>query len=816
MEEPTAAAILTGGRSLVSSPPTFSSDGKKLLVCTGSTVSVFSTSTSMLVTELEGHAARVTSVVVVPMAGPAAKFSSFCWTSSLDGTIAYWDFSAPELIRKVEVGLPIFSMVIPHISNSEAEGGGKPPDPYAFISVEVANKPGDQKKSLRGQIKIYNLTTSMPVGGLMAETRKPEVLVVSKSGEYIGIKNKRKLHIWKVPVKHFRHTDIKKIKLHHTKNISALVFHPFERMVAGGDVTGRILIWRGFGKQRFSESTHQFNTIKHRDEEERPGVRGHDDADISSTWHWHSAEVKFLSFSSDGAYLYSGGREGVIVVWQLDTGKKRFLPRIGSPLLYFAHSPDPSLSYVSCADNQIHLLKMPSMDISKSISGIKLPFSFPEMYEGLRSEFAFDHGAGLVALRTETFCVQFFSLFDDVEISQVQVCERNYQPVDDVMVVLALLALSVDGSNMGTVEVKLPEEGIGGLVCLKFWTRGPQAGHYSLSTVIYEPHSNAGISALAFRPNHNMAVTSSYGGDFKIWVYKSGMQQKYQKFLKSGWRCQSVGSYRKRPMTAAAFSADGSVLAVAAESVVTLWDPDSNILVTVIGETYMPIVKLSFSGNSEYLVTVSQGSKPQVAVWDMMRLSMSWSYRLLVEAVACAEDGSLFAILVLKPASSNKFSFQDQDGLILLFDVGNPDPTATWLVKKAKGGALAFLKSDTSLHDEKVTKEKAPSEMLVFINSEHEYVIFDPFSNKVHQMRKGGRSTHASDEETELYGYTALYGELPKFNPKSDRVPAISFTPLDRPWETIFNGSSHALPPLTKLCAAFLASLLERRSSTTE
>ena len=40
-------------------------------------------------------------------------------------------------------------------------------------------------------------------------------------------------------------------------------------------------------------------------------------------------------------------------------------------------------------------------------------------------------------------------------------------------------------------------------------------------------------------------------------------------------------------MTAATFSSDGSVLAVAAENVITLWDADKNILVAVIGETLM-------------------------------------------------------------------------------------------------------------------------------------------------------------------------------------------------------------------------------------
>ena len=42
-------------------------------------------------------------------------------------------------------------------------------------------------------------------------------------------------------------------------------------------------------------------------------------------------------------------------------------------------------------------------------------------------------------------------------------------------------------------------------------------------------------------------------------------------------------------MTAAAFSPDGSVLAVAAETVITLWDPTNNLLVAVIGEVPMVI-----------------------------------------------------------------------------------------------------------------------------------------------------------------------------------------------------------------------------------
>lgn len=43
-------------------------------------------------------------------------------------------------------------------------------------------------------------------------------------------------------------------------------------------------------------------------------------------------------------------------------------------------------------------------------------------------------------------------------------------------------------------------------------------------------------------------------------------------------------------MASAAFSSDGSVLAVAAEKVITLWDPDRNTLLAVIGDS----VEVSF------------------------------------------------------------------------------------------------------------------------------------------------------------------------------------------------------------------------------
>ena len=113
-------------------------------------------------------------------------------------------------------------------------------------------------------------------------------------------------------------------------------------------------------------------------------------------------------------------------------------------------------------------------------------------------------------------------------------------------------------------------------------------------------------------------------------------------------------------MTAAAFSADGSVLAVAAESVITLWDPDNNALVGVIAETLsvsdqtltcvvcfasalkqqfdvcqllylQPITNLSFVGTSVFLMSLCQSSRPEVTVWNVSNLSMQWAYSIYAE-----------------------------------------------------------------------------------------------------------------------------------------------------------------------------------------
>ncbi|KAL8135453.1 uncharacterized protein LOC141713331 isoform X2 [Apium graveolens] len=719
------------------------------------------------------------------------------------------------------------------------ESDEKPHDIFAYVSVDgsqgkeklpivneseekekLPNVDGSQRKEklpLCGEIKKCNLTKARMVGSVtLAETLKPEFVASSPAGRYIGIRDKRKLRIWEVPTKDSDRVFHKKIRLHHTKNITAFAFHPTERIVAAGDATGRILIWRGFGNKAFSIRNKTANGDFMDIDDERAGVRGDDDADSCTTWHWHSAEVKVLFFSSDGEYLFSGGKEGVLMVWQLDTGKRKFLPRIGSSLLFYTSSGDPSISTISCADNRIHILKMPSMEILKSISGIKLPPSVPGLLKDSCTSFAINQTSGIAAIRTDNYCIQFYSLLDDREISEVQVCERNHQPVDQVTVIVSLVALSPDGCVMCTSETRLPEDGIGGLVSLKFWVCGSESTNFSLSTIVYEPHREAGISGIAFHPTLPMAVSSSYGGDFKVWVSNNVNKLNDQALASTGWTCHAVGSYKKKPMTATAFSADGSVLAVAAETVITIWDPKKNVLVAVIGESLEPISKVAFIGKSDYLVSASGGSKPQLSVWSMSKMCMSWSYKLHTEAITSTMGNSYFSVLGLIPKSSNESTLHDGDGVILLFNVEDPVPVTTWFVSKARGGGLEFIHlNPRSIKDDASDSTPTP-ELLAYVNNDHEFVLFSPHGEQLDEHGISLRENHVLPEETRRVGYESVYGELAEFKTMENSTSPASVLPPGRPWETIFSGSSHNLPPLTKLCSVFLEALLEKRTTDVE
>ena len=87
--------------------------------------------------------------------------------------------------------------------------------------------------------------------------------------------------------------------------------------------------------------------------------------------HWHREAVATLTYSVDGLYLISGGRETVLVQWQLETGRKDYLPHLESPIRSLTVAPLGSQYAVALCDNSIMVLSTAEMKPTAHYPGLQ-------------------------------------------------------------------------------------------------------------------------------------------------------------------------------------------------------------------------------------------------------------------------------------------------------------------------------------------------------------------------------------------------------------------------------------------------------------
>ncbi|KAK3488863.1 uncharacterized protein B0T23DRAFT_186847 [Neurospora hispaniola] len=87
--------------------------------------------------------------------------------------------------------------------------------------------------------------------------------------------------------------------------------------------------------------------------------------------HWHRRAVHSVKWSEDGNYLISGGAETVLVLWQLDTGKREFLPHLSATIENIVVSPKGSSYALHLDDNSAMVLSTAEMKPTTYVSGIQ-------------------------------------------------------------------------------------------------------------------------------------------------------------------------------------------------------------------------------------------------------------------------------------------------------------------------------------------------------------------------------------------------------------------------------------------------------------
>lgn len=134
---------------------------------------------------------------------------------------------------------------------------------------------------------------------------------------------------------------------------------------------------------------------------------------------------------------------------------------------------------------------------------------------------------------------------------------------------------------------------------------------------------------------------------------------------------RSIAAYKDLPGECAAFSPDGSLLAISFGQVVTLWDPSSSTLVRVLTFSADTIIGAEFSGKGAFLFA---RSKSQVCTWNLLTCAI----------VHCREFGDILARISADPASSNVLIATSECAGV--YSVDSVDPIHTFnAVMKSNG-----------------------------------------------------------------------------------------------------------------------------------
>ena len=322
-----------------------------------------------------------------------------------------------------------------------------------------------------------------------------------------------------------------------------------------------------------------------------------------------------------GNYIISGGNESVLVLWQLDTGRKQFLPHLSSPICNIVISPTGNSYAVKLADNCVMVLSARELAPYTTITGLQLS---PKMVKPRYQTVSLGASAAavlhpryphqlLVAVPASrqssqdghslaNSVLQTFDIHANTHISRQALARTN----------TTVLKISPEGSEVAAPDIKYldicsngewmatldswtpnPQDikvlglsGFGdGMVTdyeenfLKFWKWNGTSDLWELVTRIDDPHISdkgpASVLGLASRPRSNEFVTIGTDAKLRIWC----PNPRPHSGLKTGsdavqeletWKCRHVIdlkgnlSHRNCHLTTAclAFSEDGSVLAI--------------------------------------------------------------------------------------------------------------------------------------------------------------------------------------------------------------------------------------------------------------
>ncbi|EKM61312.1 uncharacterized protein PHACADRAFT_180447 [Phanerochaete carnosa HHB-10118-sp] len=624
-------------------PPIFTRDGSYFFTASGSTVKIHSASSGQVISTLTsvnsaskpssatGYGEAVTSMVL----SPHNPFQLL--TASMDGCVRLWDFVDAVLLQTIEVSRPILQIAAHERYKNEV-----------CIAISRGTKKLNNRRNPtaedNAQVQIISTiptesTRKLPVQKpssvrVVGKARYTYGLSYSPSGDWLVAIGGHKAYICRV-------SDVKAgfTKLVSPEKLTCLAFHPTDDYFATGDNKGVVRLWYCLN-----------DSIP-------AGVTGVEKKAPTTTLHWHAHAISSLAFTANGAYLLSGGEEAVLVIWQLHTGKREFVPRVGAPIASITLSTARGREeeyMLGLSDASYIFVRSGTLRISRTIVKVKLgglfamychpvvclsAFSDPAIVSdrpptgasvplaahAISSSFILpsSHPSSL-----QTYSPLTSTLISELEVSPTnKISRRDEKPLEPSRVEHAVTSES--GQWLATVDSRPALDGFRGEIYIKLWSWDKKKGSWMLNTRIDRPHGLSKVTTVTFRPGdggctEQTLVTAGADGCVKMWGVCSTKSKSGE--VENFWVTRATVRSRSETPTRVAWSRDGSLMAVASGPYVTLYDPSTMLAVRIIICPECEFVSsVCFVGRtSRYLALRSHSD---IALWDLITESVRWNYQ---------------------------------------------------------------------------------------------------------------------------------------------------------------------------------------------
>ncbi|CAB3987441.1 WD repeat-containing 75 [Paramuricea clavata] len=743
-----------GGKSV--SRITFSKDSKSLFCAYGSQIRRHNVLTGELVSVLDGHDDEVTDICI------SDKNQLQLISCSLDKNIYFWDVLDGSIITKCSSKYPLHGVTVRKDHPNTifiVQENKKRNGTFWFGKASITS----ENKSVKGLNKVDSFLKFQKICKIV---KSPDSYCFSEKGEQVAVISKNNLQIW--------HCKREILQKHYSKApLTSVAFHPFDSCVATGHDNGKIIIWRNLEV---------------------------DSEPVCTKLHWHAHSVASLKFSNDGAYLYSGGEESVLVFWQIDSNHKQFKPRLGAPIAHICNSQDDTVIAVCHTDNVINLVSAVDLSVVNVVQGLARA---NQVYTGLVS----DPLSKSLVLNSQDGNLQFYKPDTDSLAFTLDIVRQNYisKPKNEPlqMTVVEQISFSNDGTWLATVERRddgkmTPENR------LKFWKFNKEMQRHVLNTCIDPPHEGK-VVAVEFQPGSfdiRRAMSAALDGKFKIWILKP---QPDIKEHREAWLCQSVGYLRDEPVDDATFSSDGSLLAVVYGQVITLWDPCINEQKTTLYSPYAQNIRRVTFGRQSCSHIILASTTHHLMAWDLLSCSVIWNTK--AEVLCILPDPCSYVMAVFVKVT-------DEEVHLYIFDPHSAIPLAvqTNVLQNSSFLAGSFQPNMKGLT---VQNKKSNVTMagLFYMNSKQVlYTIDDVETEELFPVKE----TVTKAEESEFHRVFGATGDQASSEEVPDEATAFHKNTSSKVVREMLSAPSHVLPPVTTLCSKFLHSLLISKEPDSE